>query len=446
MTGVLWLRRDVRLADHPALASASGEGELCVLYVFDPAIYERVSGRRRALLVAGLRRLDARLADIGGRLRVEHGDPVDVVPRVMAELGADRAHVTGEVTAFGVKRDAAVAERVALVEHGGLYTHPPGSILTGSGGAYRAFTPFFRKWSERDVRPVAVPAVEPLSDPGIGLPSLPEPGLEVGEEGAMQRLQALLQDVERYPDGRDRIDLDATSGLSVDLKHGWIGPRQVVAAVGATTPARRAFVRQVAWRDFYGHLAAESPETFDQEIDPRYRNLPWRDHPDEIAAWKHGLTGYPLIDAAMRRLVAEGLMHNRARMAVASFLVKDLLVDWRVGERFFRHHLIDADTVQNIGNWQWVAGTGTDAAPYFRIFNPVTQSRRHDPEGRFIRTWLPELAGLPDEMLHAPWEAGPLELAAHGVVLGESYPEPIVDHAMARRRALDAYEAARGSR
>ena len=217
-------------------------------------------------------------------------------------------------------------------------------------------------------------------------------------------------------------------------------------AAGDDNDDRRAFVRQLAWRDWFAHLLVEVPTLTGRSLRPAYDDIPWRDEPDEIAAWRAGRTGYPIVDAGMRELLATGSMHNRVRMIAASFLVKDLLVDWRVGERHFRRLLTDGDVSQNVGNWQWVAGTGPDAAPYFRIFNPVTQSRTHDPEGRYLRRWLPELAALDNAAIHAPWTAGPLELAAAGVTLGGDYPAPIVDHGEARGRTLAAYQLARQDR
>jgi len=206
---------------------------------------------------------------------------------------------------------------------------------------------------------------------------------------------------------------------------------------------RRAFVRQLAWRDWYAHLLHEIPALAGHALNPALDHIAWRDDPEQVAAWQQGRTGYPLVDAGMRELAVTGTMHNRVRMVTASFLVKDLLVDWRVGERYFRRHLIDGDVAQNVGNWQWVAGTGPDAAPYFRVLNPVTQSRVHDPDGHYLRRWLPELDALGSSAIHAPWEAGPLELAAAGIVLGTTYPEPIVEHADARIRAMDAHHRAR---
>jgi deoxyribodipyrimidine photo-lyase len=416
--------------------------------VLDDRLLRAAGPFRRRQLLADLAALDRSLRERGGRLLVRRGDPAEIVPAEVARHAATRLHYNADVTPYATERDENVGRALEVdtaTPYGGL-VHPPGSVLTQQGRVSRVFTPFHRAWAKTPWDPWPTPGDAAVADDeGDALPSPDgDPPRPPGEDGAQQVLQTFLDEAaDGYLSSRDDLGRAGTSALSVALRFGTISPRQVIEAVGDADADRTGFVRQLAWRDWYAHLLVEVPTLPDRAIRPEYDDIEWRDDPDGFAAWKAGRTGYPIVDAGMRELARTGTMHNRARMITASFLVKDLLIDWRRGERYFRHVLADGDVSQNVGNWQWVAGTGPDAAPYFRIFNPVTQSRTHDPEGRYLRRWVPELTDLDDDAIHAPWELGPLELAAAGVTLGDTYPHPIVDHASARDRALAAYQRVR---
>ncbi len=444
--GVVWFRNDLRLNQNPAWAHATRNHDtVSAVVAIDPRMLAAAGPFRRSQWLADVAALDGQLRSLGGGLTVRVGPPVDVLPAVAD--GADAVYANRSTSRFGRARDATVAAAVRCPIEGfwGTLTAPPGTVLTGKGTLSRVFTPFWKVWARTPLDPWPEPGDARIqageSDPIPEHDPAPRPA---GEAGAMDRLLSWLDDVDSYPETRDLPSLPGTSELSTALRMGTLGPRTVLDVVGTSTEGRDGFVRQLAWRDWYAHLLLENPTMPDAAIRPEYDAIRWLEDPVGLDAWKQGRTGYPIVDAGMRQLAATGWMHNRVRMITASFLVKDLLVDWREGERWFRWMLTDGEPSQNAGNWQWVAGVGTDAAPYFRIFNPVAQSRKFDASGDYIRTWVPELADLDAKTIHAPWEAGPLDLATAGVILGDTYPNPIVDHSMARDRTLAAYKHALG--
>jgi deoxyribodipyrimidine photo-lyase len=444
---VVWFRRDLRLGDHPALAEAAARGPVVPVFVLDPALLGRAP-RREAWIVATLAALDADLRARAARLIVRRGQPADELVRLAREAGATAIWWNRDLTPYARARDAAVA---AAAHTQGLETRvlddatltQPDAVTPERGRFYSVFTPYHHAWRARaGGLPLPPPArlatagpLDTLPIPGAADPALPP----AGQGAAAGALHAFVRSgLGGYATGRDRLDLDATSHLSPSLRVGALSPRQVYAAVAraaARTPAladpAAAFIRQLAWREFFTQILWHAPATRRAALRPPRTPVRWRRDPGALRAWQEGRTGYPVVDAGMRQLAATGWLPNRARMIVASFLVKHLLVDWREGERWFMRALLDGDPALNGGNWQWVASVGADALPAFRIFNPVTQGRRFDPDGRYVRRWVPELAAVPPRHVHAPWEAG----GAPG------YPAPIVEHREARRRALTAFGA-----
>jgi deoxyribodipyrimidine photo-lyase len=459
-TAIWWIRRDLRLGDNQALAAALGAAETVIpVFILDPQLLSSsYAGQPRlAFLLDGLRALDASLRKRGSALVVRRGDPLEALTRLRAETGAEAIFSEADVSPYARQRDTRVAAGLPLSLVPGVTVFPPDLVLKQDGTPYTVFTPFSRKWrslpfpGEPLPAPVRLPPLPPLASGGMpDAPALPA-GVPfgAGEAEALRRLEAFTEDgLGRYAEARDRLDLEGTSGLSPYLRLGMLSARQAAWAARQAARTAGAAARQSAetwqneliWREFYAAILYHFPSVRRMAFRPQFRRIPWRNHPAEFDAWSEGRTGYPIVDAAMRQMNETGWMHNRARMIVASFLAKDLLVDWRWGERHFMQRLIDGDPAANNGGWQWAAGTGTDAAPYFRVFNPVLQGRRFDPAGGYVRRWVPELRAVPEKHIHAPWEMPAGAQRAAGCVIGKDYPAPIVDHALARERVLAAYK------
>ena len=460
-TTLVWFRRDLRLADHPGVRAAADGGRAAFLFVLDPGILDRrhhEAPPRLRFLRAGLEALDRDLKDRGSRLIVRHGRPESVVPQVAHETKADVVTWTREVSPLGRARDervrAALEEaRLAVDEVAGDQVAETGDLPGSSGHGYLVFTPFSRVWRDLPL-PEHVAAPATIRSPrvtGDDLGRLPsgDPPIEAGWAAARRRLVRFIRDgdADRYGEARDLPGEDATSHLSAYLRFGMCTGPQIGRALGlpgSLTNGREAFWRQICWREFYHHHLARHPEILRTALRPEFRRIRWEDDDAGLAAWTRGETGFPLVDAGMRQLAQDGWIHNRVRMVVASFLVKDLLVDWRRGETVFMQGLVDGDPANNNGGWQWIAGTGTDAAPYFRVLNPVLQSRRFDPDGVYIRRYVPELRDVPDAHIHEPWRMGDAEQAGAGCRIGRDYPAPLVDHKERRELTLERYGRARG--
>jgi deoxyribodipyrimidine photo-lyase len=469
---VVWFRNDLRLADNPALSAAATDGPIIPLFVYDDSpSFRSLGGAAQWWLDKALRALAGDLAAQDIPLLLRRGDPIQILPKVMEETGAKSVCWNRSYDGLSVHRDSQI--KAAFTDRGlrarsfnGSLLNEPWDLLSAVGTPYRVFTPYWRAaLAKLDGSEMLAPLPRPplaASDRRPNSDRLEDWGLhpvrpdwsggfsnwKPGEAGAMKTLSSFLsRAVESYLDHRNLPSVSGTSKLSPHLRFGEISPRQVWAAAKAATadaPARagqvHGFLRELGWREFNYQLMFHFRDAERGGFNPRFAKFAWTRDDDGLQAWKLGRTGYPIVDAGMRELWATGWMHNRVRMIVASFLTKDLLIDWREGEAWFWDTLVDADLANNSSGWQWVAGCGADAAPYFRVFNPVLQGEKFDPHGDYVRRWVPELARLPNACIHQPWRAETTLLASAGVRLGETYPAPIIDHARARQRALAAYE------
>jgi len=449
-TSVMWFRRDLRLADQPALheAIAAGPDGVVPLFVLDDTLWNERASTRVAYLSRLLTDFDERI----GGLHVVHGDPVAEVVRIARRVDADTVHVSADFAPYGARRDATVETALAehgvdLVRTGSPYAVAPGRIVKDDGTGYRVFTPWHRAWQEHgwrapaaavddapwlrpDGRARAIPEASPPE--GLTLPPL-------GETAALERWHEFLdEDVADYDDTRNLPGPDRTSRMSVHLKWGSIHARTMLADLASLrSTGADAYARELGFREFYADVLHQRPDSAFGYYNRTFEAMEYDRPGADLEAWKAGRTGIPIVDAGMRQLRGEGWMHNRVRMIVASFLVKDLHLEWQHGARHFLNLLVDADIASNQHGWQWVAGSGTDASPYFRIFNPMTQGKKFDPDGQYVRRWVPELADVPTKHVHTPWEM--TEPPA-------DYPAPIVDHADERAESLRRYEAIRGGR
>ncbi|MEZ4656835.1 MAG: deoxyribodipyrimidine photo-lyase [Caldilineaceae bacterium] len=466
---IWWIRRDLRLTDNPALQAALDyASQVIPLFILDPRLLNSSYNgpKRTAFLLAGLQALDDALRQRHSRLIVRQGEPLIELGRLCREVSGVHIFAQRDYAKYARQRDDAVAAELPITFTEGVAIRPVEAVRKDDGAPYTVYTPYSRKWktltqlSRSDILPAPTKFATPADAPTLDIPAPNEqlPNFVAGEIEGKKRLAHFLTGeappIFAYAEQRDRPDLDATAQLSPYLRFGMVSAR--LAALGAEEAMRRApsaaarksaqtWLDELIWRDFYLSILANFPTVQGASFRQNYDKIAWLNNEDDFAAWQEGRTGYPFVDAAMRQLAATGWMHNRARMVVASFLVKHLLIDWRWGERWFMQNLVDGDPAANNGGWQWSAGTGTDAAPYFRIFNPITQGEKFDPNGAYIRQWVTELANTPSKYIHEPWKMGRAEQVKAGCRIGADYPAPIVAHKMARQRALDTYKAALGS-
>jgi len=480
-TAIVWFRQDLRLSDNPALSAALANHQRVIpVYILEQkgASEWRVGAASRWWLHHSLKALASSLRELGSRLIVRSGDQSQrLLSEIVSETGAKHVYWNRLYEPDHIARDKAIKK--SLIDQGlavnssnSTLMHEPWEITKADGDPFRVFTPFWKACTRSglDRNPDAAPERMPAVSTRLKSTRLESLGMlpeirwdsafashwQPGEHGAERNLEAFLDDAAiHYDEDRNRPDLAGTSMLSPHLHFGEISPAQIIARTsmvasidgqpGVVTNTE-AFIRELGWREFAYHLLYHYPHTVDTPLYERFNDFPWEnDYSENLRAWQQGLTGVPLVDAGMRQLWQTGWMHNRVRMIVASFLTKNLLIPWQQGARWFWDTLVDADLASNTLGWQWTAGCGADAAPFFRIFNPVTQAQKFDPDGAYIRKWIPEIAALPEKYLYQPWAAPAQTLKQHGIRLGEDYPEPLVDLKATRERALERYKSVKKS-
>jgi len=435
-TSIIWFRRDLRINDHPALLAAiESSAQVIPLFILDKKQIQEAGAKLLSYMGQSLRALDQSLDN---RLHIIEGDQVEILQELIAQYGVEEVHISAEYERYGAERDARVeAAGIKLVRTGSPYAVSPGRVLKPSDATpYKVYTPFYRGWRTHGYR---APAVTPKkfnivqpTDKYRAFPDFPAPAgvqlIEAGEAAALKRFKEFTKKgLDSYDENRNFASIDGTSKMSTYLKFGEIHPRTLLENLGESK-AHDTFRKEIAWREFYADVLFNNPMTDVDYYAPKFAEMRYDKPAAQFEAWCEGKTGYPFVDAAMRQLVHEGWMHNRTRMVVASFLVKDLHLEWQVGERFFAEHLVDYDVASNAHGWQWTAGCGTDASPYYRIFNPIEQGKRFDENGDYIRKYVPELAHLSAAEIHEPW------LFLDGYSKG--YPERVIDHALERLESL----------